>query len=186
VALVGHLASALDAAHARGPIHPSVKPSKAHRDRRRRRARVPGRLRDHAGHVDAGAPDRHRPAGGDAGLSGAGAHPAGSRSTAEDRIAELSNGMLRRSARADQPRGRRARPHADRGPGLPPRGRGLLRRRSRGARPASRGRIKSQHAGRVLTPRDRLAAVGGELDIHTSPGHGTLISASIPLGPHLS
>jgi signal transduction histidine kinase len=32
--------------------------------------------------------------------------------------------------------------------------------------------------------RDRLAAVGGELDISSRPGHGTCVNASIPLGEH--
>ena len=45
------------------------------RDRWRRRARLSGRLRDHAGHGGAGAADRHGPARRDAGLSRAGAHP---------------------------------------------------------------------------------------------------------------
>ena len=49
--------------------------------------------------------------------------------SARERIAELSDGMLRpHRARPHQPRRRRARRHADRRPGLPARGRRLLRR----------------------------------------------------------
>ena len=34
--------------------------------------------------------------------------------------------------------------------------------------------------------RDRLAAVGGELDIRSRPGRGTRINASIPLTPRVT
>jgi signal transduction histidine kinase len=31
---------------------------------------------------------------------------------------------------------------------------------------------------------DRLEAVGGHVEIHSQPGHGTVVTASAPVGPH--